>query len=231
MGVLVVFDVAQRIAVLVGERAHERVVAAMAWAFNRVALLAGARVRVRGLEQIDWTRRYLVVANHQSVFDLALTSEHLAALRPRYVARRELARGLPGISFCLRASGAACIERRGGKQAFALLAALARRARASGWSVVIFPEGRRARDGVVGEFKVEGLRALARQWPGVAVLPVATWGGAALFARGLRLVRNVELGYRVLPPMAPPDPGDAAAFAAFVADLRHRIATAVAAAR
>jgi 1-acyl-sn-glycerol-3-phosphate acyltransferase len=101
----------------------------------------------------------------------------LGALFPRtaikYVAKRQLARGLPSISYNLRAGGSAIIDRGDREQAVGEIRALAERAQARGRSVAIFPEGTRARDGRLKEWKPAGALELLASAPALPVLPVA----------------------------------------------------------
>src|SRR5690349_18055508 len=71
----------------------------------RAFTLSGARLEVTGLEYVDPSRRYVIVANHQGFSDVIVISTVLSELQPRYVAKRELARGWPSISYVLAASG------------------------------------------------------------------------------------------------------------------------------
>jgi 1-acyl-sn-glycerol-3-phosphate acyltransferase len=228
---LLVHDLAQRLAIRLGPHAHQRVVSSQARWINRSATLAGARFAPRGLENVDPSRNYVVVMNHQSLLDIAMASELLAALEPRYVSKIELSRGIPGVSYNLRHGGSALIDRRDPEQARAAIAALARRVRDEGLSVVIFPEGTRSQTGQMKPFKLGGLRTLALGAPGVPVLPVTSYGGSRMFQTGLTpLTRGVELGFVVHPPVAAPDARDEAAFAAFVHDLEATIESALPAA-
>jgi 1-acyl-sn-glycerol-3-phosphate acyltransferase len=225
---LVYHDVAQRLAATGGSAAQQDAAVAMARSVNAALRLTGARVTVRGREHVDLSRNYIVVANHQSMFDISLLSEHLGPLHPRYISKEALGRGVPGISYNLRRGGSALIDRARPDQALAAIAALARRVRDDGITAVIFPEGTRSQTGAMRPFKIAGLRALVAGAPEVAILPVTTYGGARLFSRGLTpLVRNVDLGLVFHPPVASPDADDFEAFSQFVADLERTIARAL----
>jgi 1-acyl-sn-glycerol-3-phosphate acyltransferase len=197
---------------------------AMSRGINLATRLSGARMRCEGLENVDPKRNYIVVSNHQSLLDISQASEYLAALEPRYVSKVELARGVPGVSYNLRHGGSACIDRRDPKQAHAAIEELGRRVREDGYTVVIFPEGTRSKNGRMREWKTGGLRTLLRCAPGVPVLPVTTSGGSLLFKRNTKpLVRGVPLVFRIHPPMTPPDAADDAAFDEFVRRLAATI--------
>lgn len=214
---LLVYDVVQRVAARVSPHAQQRASSGMARAINLSARLAGTQFHVTGTEHATAGQPYLIVSNHQSLLDISLISEFLWPLEPRYVSKRELARGIPGVSFNLRVGGSACIDRKNPEQAHAQIGELARRVRREGFSVVIFPEGTRSRTGAMRPFREAGLRTLVRNAPGVPVLPVTTSGGSRLFRSQLKpITRGVELSLTVHPPVMPPDPEDEAAFFAFV---------------
>ena len=172
-GVLLVFDPVQRIARLFGPRPHEVVTGAMQrcllWAFA----VCGTRLAVERSPRIrPWTP-YLIVANHQSMFDVPIFGGLLFSNFPKYVSKRSLARWIPSISYNLRRGGNAVIDRNDREQALAAIRALGREVQERGVSAVIYPEGTRARAGELGEFKPGGFLELLAAAPEVEVLPVA----------------------------------------------------------
>jgi len=225
---LIVYDVVQRIAIRFGTDAHQRAVSGMARAVNRATRLAGTRFHVVGRENVVPGQNYIMVSNHQSLLDISMTSDFLEPLQPRYVSKRELASGVPGVSYNLAHGGSAIIDRKDPEQAHAAIETLARHVRDDHWSVMIFPEGTRSKTGAMREFREGGLRTLIENAPGVPVLPVTTSGGSELFRRGLKpIVRGVEIVYTIHPPMVPPRPSDAEAFREFVRSLEATIASAL----
>jgi 1-acyl-sn-glycerol-3-phosphate acyltransferase len=231
LAALASFEVIMRVAALGGDEAHQAAASGMARACNRAVRLAGARFRATGLENVAPGQNYVIVSNHQSMLDITMASEFLAALQPRYVSKRELARGFPGVSYNLRRGGSALIDRKDPAQAHAEIARLGAKIRDAGWSVVIFPEGTRSKTGAMRPFRSGGLRTLLREAGPVPILPVTTSGGSRLFARELRpIVRGVELTFQVHAPVSAPDPEDLEGFEAFVARLAATIGAALPAA-
>lgn len=227
-GALFTYDVVQRVAIRFGDHAHQRAVTGMARAINRATWFAGTRHRVEGKEHLQPGRAYIIVANHQSLLDISMASDFLDLLEPRYVSKRELAQGIPGVSFNLSRGGSACIDRKNPEQAITAIEDLGRRAQREDFSVVIFPEGTRSKTGAMRPFREAGLRALICSAPGMEVLPVTSVGGSRLFRHNLKpITRNVELGFIVHPPVIAPDPADAEAFTAFVHRLEETIASAL----
>jgi 1-acyl-sn-glycerol-3-phosphate acyltransferase len=228
LGAMMVYDVVQRIAWRVSPDAQQNAACAMAKSINSAVKLTGARVVVRGLEHVDFSTNYIVVSNHQSMFDISLLTEHLAPLHPRYVSKRELARGVPGVSYNLRRGGSALIDRKKPDESRAVIAEFARRIRDERVTAVIFPEGTRSKTGAMKPFKSGGLRELVRGAPAVKILPVTMSGGSLLFSKNLKpVVRNVELGMTFHPPVASVDPSDDGSFTSFVSTLEKTIQSAL----
>lgn len=185
---LVVFDPLQRVARLFGQRPQEIVVGALQTCLKGALRLCGTRFRVRRDPGVRPRTPYILVVNHQSMFDIPILTAILFSNFPKYVSKKELARGIPSISFNLRRGGNALIDRGDREQAVAAIEELGRRAARRGVSVVIYPEGTRARSGEMRPFKPAGTLALLAAAPDLAVVPVTIDGSWELLRHGLRPV-------------------------------------------
>lgn len=170
--ILVIFDVAQRIARLCGRRPHEYVVGALQWALVRSFLICGTRLHVERSPHVRPHTPYLIVANHQSMFDVPIFGALFFTNFPKYVSKQSLAKWIPSISYNLRRGGNALIDRGDPEQAVAAIQTLADEVRARSVSAVIFPEGTRARHGALGKFRRRGTLALLEAAPDTAIVPV-----------------------------------------------------------
>lgn len=154
---------------------------------------AGARLRVEGAENVDWSQAQVLVANHQSMIDICALFR-AAPVPLRFVLKDELTR-LPFLGWYARAMGMVGIARGGGRKAQASLDRAVTLVR-SGASLATFPEGTRGPPDQLGPFKGGAFQiAIAAGCP---VLPVAIVGsGQVLPPRGFRVrpgVITVRIG-------------------------------------
>jgi 1-acyl-sn-glycerol-3-phosphate acyltransferase len=171
-GLLLFFDPLQRIARLLGPRPHEIVVGALQVSLVHAFRLCGTRLEVERSEGVRPHTGYLLIANHQSMFDIPILGALLFTNYPKYVSKRELSHWIPSISYNLRRGGNALIDRADREQATRAIRELGERAQERNVSAVIYPEGTRARGGALGAFKPAGALALLEAAPRLPVLPV-----------------------------------------------------------
>lgn len=138
--------------------------------------IVGVVPRFENTLHLPDNRPILLVSNHQCMFDPVLLHCCFRTQHPRFVAKIELGKGLPAISHNLRNGGSILIDRKDPRQAFPLIERLGKTIHEKNWSVVIFPEGTRARDGVMKSFKAAGILALLRQAPNALIVPVTIDG-------------------------------------------------------
>lgn len=117
-------------------------------------------------------RPFVVVSNHASLADPMLLS--FLPLDMRFVAKEELFHA-PLVGWHLRLAGDIPLRRGDHSSAGAMTAACVETLK-RGMSVMIFPEGTRSRDGVLGRFRDGAFRVAIAA--GAAILPVALHGTA-----------------------------------------------------
>lgn len=174
--ILLVFDPVQRVALKLNRRCHELVVVALNASILRTLQLTGMRLTISGHIPNDDSGPVIVVANHQSMFDIPILHTIFKHLFPRFIAKQELARWIPSISYNLRHGENALIDRKNPLQSTRAIGKLAKMAVERGCAVVLFPEGTRARRGATGKFHIAGLRALLSKMPNATIVPVALSG-------------------------------------------------------
>ncbi len=114
----------------------------------------------------------IIVANHQSLWDIPPLIWYLHRFHPKFISKKELGKGLPSISFNLRHGGSVLIDRKDPKQATLQIKKITQYITSTNRSVVIFPEGTRSRTGIPKEFKKKGLITLFTDAPEAYVLPI-----------------------------------------------------------
>jgi len=170
--VMVVFDVAQRLARLFGQRPQEYVAGALQWTLVRAFGICDTRLAVERSPDVQPWTSYIIVSNHQSMFDIPILGSLFFSNFPKYISKRSLGRWIPSVSYNLRRGGHVLIDRSDAPAALEAIRALGRRVRNGGVSAMIFPEGTRARVGDLGAFRPAGTLALLEEAPDTPVIPV-----------------------------------------------------------
>lgn len=174
--VLILFDVAGRVVRPFSFTAFEWVMAALQRTLLAVFQMFGTRLEVDRPPSIRPKTGYVIVSNHQSLFDIAIIGGLLFSNLPKYVAKAELGRWIPSVSLNLTHGGHALVDRRNRSQAIEAIADLGRSVQRRNRSAVIFPEGTRSRDGALGRFRRAGAGALLAAADRLPVVPVAIQG-------------------------------------------------------
>ena len=87
-GLLVVFDPLQRLAHLFGRRSHRVVVDALQWSLVQALRVCGTRFAFERHPAVDPRRPYVVISNHQSMFDIPILTGALSWRFPLFVSKR-----------------------------------------------------------------------------------------------------------------------------------------------
>jgi 1-acyl-sn-glycerol-3-phosphate acyltransferase len=146
--------------------------------------LSGVSMSVNGDEFIDENQPYIVMANHESYYDVLALIGYLP-LPLKWVMKMEL-RKIPIFGFACETVGHIYVDRGNSEKARKSLKAAGKKIRA-GSSVVIFPEGTRSLDGKLLRFKKGGF-VMALE-AGVPILPVTVVGGRKILPnKSLRIL-------------------------------------------
>lgn len=161
---------------------------------RRCFMLAGARLEVKGLENVPQDQAVLFVANHQSYFDIPALMCGIP--KPMgFIAKDNLGK-IPFFKQWIIAAGAVLIARGEARKALEAIIQAAKVLK-SGHSLVVFPEGTRSMDGQLLEFKAGSLKAA--QKGRVAIVPVALSGAGEVLGRKDFFIHGKTITVTVLP--------------------------------
>lgn len=165
------------------DRTGEGVVWAARHWVHWILTLCRVEIECSGLEQIDFSKPYVIMSNHQSVFDVPAVVSTLP-VSFRFVAKRELT-WIPIFGWALVLGRHVIIDRSRRERCVRSLGRAAEQVR-RGTNVIIFPEGTRSDTGSIRDFKSGGFH-LAIQ-AGVPVLPISISGSRRITPkRSLRI--------------------------------------------
>jgi 1-acyl-sn-glycerol-3-phosphate acyltransferase len=138
--------------------------------------VCGIKVQIEGLENLTGLKSYVLVANHQSFFDIFASAAFMPG-EPRFVAKKELLK-IPIVGFAMQKGGHIIIDRDAGGQAIRKAIKIIQ----SGLDVCVFAEGHRHNDNRVHEFN-DGAAWLAilSKLPAV---PMSISGSGRFYPRG-----------------------------------------------
>ena len=166
-----------------------------AWA-RVLLLIAGIRVRVTGMENLDPQATYVFAGNHTSQLDIYSFQGYFPH-DFRWIAKKELFK-IPIFGLAMRKVGVISIDRSRGREALKSLSQAANRI-SDGSSVLIFPEGTRSRDGKLQPFKAGAFLLAIKS--GVPVIPIGFNNASQLLPKGKLLPKSGEIILRIGPPI------------------------------
>jgi 1-acyl-sn-glycerol-3-phosphate acyltransferase len=157
---------------LSGYQAHKKSVDIFNFFLLRCLNLVGTRFQYNNPFSFDRSRPHIIVSNHQSMFDIPPIIWYMRQLHPKFISKKELAKGIPGISYNLRHGGSVLIDRKNAEQALGQIKKLGKYISKTKRAAVIFPEGTRSKTGVPKPFAFNGLKTLFEACPDAVVVPV-----------------------------------------------------------
>lgn len=177
-------------------QSSDRVIQILQQGWGRLHLwVSGAKVHMRGVEHIDLSRTYIMMANHQSYHDIFVVST--IPLYAHWMAKQELFR-VPVFGWILRWIGAMRIDRSSKLKTYTSVRDAVEQIR-QGRTVLIFPEGTRSPNGELLPFNkgAFSLAILSR----VPILPITIKGTRSIMPKGSYLVRPGAIEVTIDPPI------------------------------
>lgn len=202
VSILCFFQVIHYLAGFFGQKCHERTLSWMNLAIiSAIRFIGGASVKLVGAKNVPNGRPVILVSNHQSMYDIPMIMWALRRREVGFVAKRELGKFVPGISISLRKLYSVLIDRKEPAQSISAIRAWGEVCEKLNRVAAVFPEGTRARDGIMKKFKGGGFSALVRSMPTAVIQPVAITGNWEFLRYGFKPVPfGVKISVEFLQP-------------------------------
>ncbi len=181
--------------------------------------ICGIRLAIEGIEHVDPARPCIYMSNHESTIDIPVL---IAALPVdlRFVYKRSLG-WVPFVGWAIWAMGMVPIDRANRSRAMVSLRKAGQRVK-SGLPVLVFPEGTRAKSGIL-PFKKGGFRlALANK---LDIVPITLVNSQQLCPRNSLMAKPGTL-HVVIHPRVEASQYSESTRSKLMADVRERIASA-----
>jgi 1-acyl-sn-glycerol-3-phosphate acyltransferase len=181
--------------------------------------LAGVKIEIQGMENLQSGRSYIYMSNHVSNLDPPILVPSVPG-RCSVLVKKEVFR-VPIFGTAMRVADLVPVDRSNREAAIESVHAAAEVLR-HGLNMVIYPEGTRSTDGRLLPFK-KGPFHLAIE-AGVPVVPVTILGTAELWPKGTLAMKSGRATLIFHPPI---DPADFADRDQLMAAVREQIASAL----
>lgn len=201
---LLIFHVVQVIAFnFFGEKAHKRSVDLLNFFLLQNFRTIGSRIKFINNYSLPVGQTIIAISNHQSMYDMPMIIWYLRKINLKFVSKKELAKGIPSISYNLRHSGAALIDRNDKAQALAEIEKLGKLIQEKKLSALIFPEGTRSKTGILKPFSIGGISTLLKEAPDALILPLVINNSWKIFRYGqFPLSFGEKISLEVLEPFS-----------------------------
>lgn len=170
---LVVFHPIQWICFNVfGYQAHKVSVDALQFCLLRCANILGTRFTFKNDHNIPTNTPLIIVANHQSLYDISPIMWFMRKHHTKFISKIELGKGIPSVSYNLRHGGSVLIDRKNPRQSLPAIMKFGEYIESTKRAAVIFPEGTRSKTGKPKPFQTKGLDILFKKVPSALIVPI-----------------------------------------------------------
>lgn len=155
-----------------GYQAHKKSADSLSYLMMTSLYILGTRIKFINKQDLPKNVPLIIVSNHQSIYDIPPIVFYLRKFHPKFVAKIELSKGFPSVSYFLRHGGNVLIDRGDPKQSLHALLNFGKYIEENNRSAVIFPEGTRSIDGFPKTFSDNGLKIIMRNAPSAYIVPI-----------------------------------------------------------
>ncbi|MGR7812876.1 lysophospholipid acyltransferase family protein [Lacinutrix undariae] len=155
-----------------GYQAHKKSVDFLQFSIMRCTNLLGTRYTFTNPYDISTDEPIIIVANHQSMYDISPIIWYFRKHHVKFISKKELGKGIPSVSYNLRHGGSVLIDRKNPRQALPAIMKFGESIEKSNRAAAIFPEGTRSKDGTPRKFQTKGLEILFKKIPSATIVPV-----------------------------------------------------------
>ena len=155
-----------------GYQAHKKSVDVLQLFLIRCLNVLGTRISFHNQYNIPIDQPLIIVANHQSMYDISPIMWYMRKHHVKFISKKELGKGIPSVSYNLRHGGSVLIDRKNPIQAVKAIENFSNYIETTKRSAVIFPEGTRSKDGTPKPFQRKGLITLFQHIPSALVVPI-----------------------------------------------------------
>ncbi|MFP4844677.1 lysophospholipid acyltransferase family protein [Winogradskyella sp. PE311] len=155
-----------------GYKAHKISVDWLQFFLIRCLNVLGTRFTFNNTHTISTDRPLIIVSNHQSMYDISPIMWYMRKHHVKFVAKKELGKGFPSVSYNLRHGGSVLIDRKNPRQALPAMLKFGEYIESNKYAAVIFPEGTRSKDGSAKPFKTKGVEILIKKAPSALIVPI-----------------------------------------------------------
>lgn len=158
---------------VLGYQAHKKTVDILQFFLIKCQHTLGTRISFDNPHKIATDQPLIIVANHQSMFDISPIMWYMRKHHTKFISKKELGKGIPSVSYNLRHGGSVLIDRRNPRQSLPAIMKFGEYIEANNRAAVIFPEGTRSKDGKPKAFQTKGLEILFKKVPSAMVVPIS----------------------------------------------------------
>ncbi|OUR94004.1 1-acyl-sn-glycerol-3-phosphate acyltransferase [Flavobacteriales bacterium 34_180_T64] len=155
-----------------GYKAHKVSVDYLQLCLVRCLHLLGTRFTFTNPHVIDTNQPLIIVANHQSMYDISPIMWFMRKHHTKFISKKELGKGIPSVSYNLRHGGSVLIDRKNPRQAIPAIISFSEYIEKNNRAAVIFPEGTRSENGEPKPFQTRGLAILMKKIPSATIVPI-----------------------------------------------------------